>query len=361
MPGPIRRRCLLAGHESWTSSAASSTCRRPIPSTSSLAGIAWATTSLRNSLLALDAKPASGSGTSRRCKHDVWDRDVPSPPSLITVKRDGKNVDAVAIATKSGHVWVFDRTNGTPLFPIEYKKYPAEHDSRRDWSETQPLPTRPAPFARQLLTADMLTTADAGGARGGAGAVQEDDQRRAIRPAQRRRRYHLFPWLRWRRANGVARRSIQTPVCCTSIRTKWRGPTGWPRLRNQAQVVSGKDIYGTQCAACHRDDRTGAPPAIPSLVDIGKRLQRRRSAVDHTQRQGRMPGFPALAADQIAAIISYVRDGVESTVPVPADAKPVPWDSQYRFTGFNKFLDIDGYPGGRSSMGHAECHQHEHR
>ena len=57
-----------------------------------------------------------------------------------------------------------------------------------------------------------------------------------------------------------------------------------------------------------------------------------------------MPGFPALPANQIAAIISYVRDGVESTVPVPADAKPVPWDSQYRFTGFNKFLDIDGYP-----------------
>ena len=57
-----------------------------------------------------------------------------------------------------------------------------------------------------------------------------------------------------------------------------------------------------------------------------------------------MPGFPALPANQIAAIISYVRDGVGIAVPVPADAKPVPWDSQYRFTGFNKFLDIDGYP-----------------
>ncbi|MCM3879711.1 MAG: PQQ-binding-like beta-propeller repeat protein, partial [Vicinamibacterales bacterium] len=59
---------------------------------------------------------------------------------------------------------------------------------------------------------------------------------------------------------------------------------------------------------------------------------------------GRMPGFPALPGDQINAIISYVRDGVASTIPVPADAKPVPWDAQYRFTGFNKFLDIDGYP-----------------
>jgi quinoprotein glucose dehydrogenase len=57
-----------------------------------------------------------------------------------------------------------------------------------------------------------------------------------------------------------------------------------------------------------------------------------------------MPGFPTLRSDTIAAIVSYVREGVESTVPIPADAKPVPWDSEYRFTGFNKFLDIDGYP-----------------
>ena len=59
---------------------------------------------------------------------------------------------------------------------------------------------------------------------------------------------------------------------------------------------------------------------------------------------GRMPGFPTLAPDYTNAIVSYVRDGVESSVPIPADAKPVPWDTQYRFTGHHKFLDIDGYP-----------------
>jgi quinoprotein glucose dehydrogenase len=77
---------------------------------------------------------------------------------LITVRRDGKNVDAVTITTKTGHVFVFDRTNGTPLFPIEYKRYPASTIAGEVASETQPLPTRPEPFARQLLTADMLTT-----------------------------------------------------------------------------------------------------------------------------------------------------------------------------------------------------------
>ena len=83
-----------------------------------------------NSLLALDANTGKRIWHFQTVKHDIWDRDLPSPPSLVTVRRDGKNVDAVAITTKTGHVFVFDRTNGTPLFPIEYKKVSREHDSR---------------------------------------------------------------------------------------------------------------------------------------------------------------------------------------------------------------------------------------
>ena len=70
-----------------------------------------------NSLLALDANTGKRIWHFQTVKHDIWDRDLPSPPSLITVRRDGKNVDAVSITTKTGHVFVFDRTNGTPLFP----------------------------------------------------------------------------------------------------------------------------------------------------------------------------------------------------------------------------------------------------
>ena len=109
-------------------------------------------------------------------------------------------------------------------------------------------------------------------------------------------------------------------------------------------AVSGKDLYNRECASCHREDRTGAPPAIPSLVDIGKRMTVAEVRAVVFYGSGRMPGFPTLAPDYTNAIVSYVRDGVESSVPIPADAKPVPWDTQYRFTGHHKFLDIDGYP-----------------
>src|ERR1035438_4075987 len=105
-----------------------------------------------NSLLALDANTGKRIWHFQTVQHDVWDRDVVSPPALITVKRDGKDVEAVEIATKSGYVWLFDRTNGTPLFPIERNKYPPSKIPGEQLSETQPFPTKPAPFARQRLT-----------------------------------------------------------------------------------------------------------------------------------------------------------------------------------------------------------------
>ena len=72
-----------------------------------------------NTLLALDAATGKRLWHFQAVKHDIWDRDFPSPPTLVTVKRDGKQVDAVAQTTKQGFVFLFDRTNGKPLFPIE--------------------------------------------------------------------------------------------------------------------------------------------------------------------------------------------------------------------------------------------------
>src|SRR6202011_2212183 len=91
-------------------------------------------------------------------KHDLWDRDLPVPPTLVTVKRDGHLIDAVAQTTKQGYLFLFDRTNGTPLFPIEYRKVPTSGVPGEKTADTQPFPVTPAPFARQLLTEDMLTT-----------------------------------------------------------------------------------------------------------------------------------------------------------------------------------------------------------
>ena len=110
-----------------------------------------------NCLIALKADTGERVWHFQAVKHDLWDRDFPSPPSLVTVRHDGKLVDAVAQTSKQGWVYLFNRATGEPLFPIESRKYPASDVPGEVAAETQALPTRPAPFARQLLTEETLS------------------------------------------------------------------------------------------------------------------------------------------------------------------------------------------------------------
>jgi quinoprotein glucose dehydrogenase len=110
-----------------------------------------------NTLLALKADTGERIWHFQAVKHDLWDRDFPSPPTMVTVQQNGRRINAVAQATKQGWLYLFDRTNGKPVFPVEYRKYPASTVPGEVTAVTQPLPTKPAPFARQLLTADLLS------------------------------------------------------------------------------------------------------------------------------------------------------------------------------------------------------------
>ena len=111
-----------------------------------------------NCVIALKADSGERVWHFQGVRHDLWDRDFPAAPTLVTVKRDGQPIDAVAQITKSGFVFVFDRETGRPLFPIEYRPVPASDVDGEVTAATQPLPLRPAPFARQMLTPDIVTT-----------------------------------------------------------------------------------------------------------------------------------------------------------------------------------------------------------
>ncbi|MBO0352520.1 PQQ-binding-like beta-propeller repeat protein [Muricauda ruestringensis] len=100
-----------------------------------------------NSLLALNANTGERIWHYQMVHHDIWDRDLPAPPNLVDIVRDGETIPAVAQVTKSGHVFVFNRITGEPLFPIEEKAYPSSKLIGEKAFETQPLPLKPAPFA----------------------------------------------------------------------------------------------------------------------------------------------------------------------------------------------------------------------
>ena len=105
-----------------------------------------------NTLLALDARSGQRLWHFQTVHHDLWDRDLPAAPNLLTIIRNRKGIDAVAQITKSGFVYLFDRQSGAPLFPIEERPAPPSDLSGEQAWPTQPAPVKPAPFARQSMT-----------------------------------------------------------------------------------------------------------------------------------------------------------------------------------------------------------------
>ena len=110
-----------------------------------------------NCELALNAETGERIWHFQAVRHDLWDRDFPSAPVLVTLKRDGKPVDAVVQTSKQGFLFMFDRSTGQPLVPIEYRKYPPSTLPGEVAAGEQSLPTWPAPYARQMLTEETLT------------------------------------------------------------------------------------------------------------------------------------------------------------------------------------------------------------
>ncbi len=89
--------------------------------------------------------------------HGLWDYDPPAPPVLGTIRVRGRTIDAVAVPTKMGYLFVFDRVTGTPVWPITERAVGASDVPGERASPTQPVPSLPAPFAKQGFTeADVV-------------------------------------------------------------------------------------------------------------------------------------------------------------------------------------------------------------
>jgi quinoprotein glucose dehydrogenase len=109
------------------------------------------------SLVCLDARTGKRVWHHQLVHHDIWDYDLASPPTLINITVSGKPIRAVAQTTKWGYLFVFDRVNGTPVWPIEERRVEAGTVPGEWYSPTQPHPTKPAPYDRQGITEQDLT------------------------------------------------------------------------------------------------------------------------------------------------------------------------------------------------------------
>ncbi len=283
-----------------------------------------------NCVLALDARTGKRLWHFQAVRHDVWDMDFPAAPNLITLERDGKPIEAVAQLTKQGFVYVFERKTGKSLFPIEYRKVPQSPVDGEQLAETQPYPVKPPPFARQLLTEDLLTNRTPAART----AVLE-----RFRKLNSKGMYYppttegtiVFPGFDGGGEWGGAAFDPETGLYYVNS-----NEMAWI-----LRLVPRTDdsLYKSHCASCHREDLKGTPPEFPSLAGIGKRI--RSSAIAKVIREGsgRMPGFGSLGNDAIAQIVDFLTTGHDSA----AGARDVNWQ-KYRIDGYNMFKDPDGYP-----------------
>lgn len=290
-----------------------------------------------NSLLALDAATGKRLWHFQAVRHDIWDRDFPAPPSLVTVTHGGRHIEAVAQTSKHGYVFLFDRRDGRPLFPIEYRSYPGSTLDGEIAADTQPLPTKPAPFSRQRLDEDLLTQRTPTARRMAILAFRTFRSEGQFVPFSVDRETVIFPGFdggaEW---GGSAFDPESGLLYVNANEMAWTG-----RLAPSLAGAGGRKLYLRDCASCHQDDMRGTPPQIASLVGIGTRVPRAELVRVIREGAGRMPGFPALSADELRAVAEYLRTG-RDTEPEREQASPLA--SKYRFTGYKKFLDPDGYP-----------------
>jgi quinoprotein glucose dehydrogenase len=303
-----------------------------------------------NTLLALDANTGKLIWHFQGVHHDIWDRDFPSPPVLVTVQRDGKPIDAVAQTSKQGFVYLFERTTGKPLFPLEERPYPASTVPGEVASPTQSLPLVPAPFARQLLTSDMLTnrTPEAH-----AWAVEQFSKFRSegqFIPFSVDKETIIFPGYdggaEW---GGPAVDPHRAIIYINANDIGWTGG-----LAKNQTGGPGFTLFQSQCALCHGADRKGSPPQFPSLLGISDRLSDAAIVSTIHTGKGRMSAFPNIQGESLKALIEYLHTGpgsesitsgrADDKVEAAPAAKTSGESLKYHFTGYKKFLDPDGYP-----------------
>ena len=293
-----------------------------------------------NTLLCLDANTGKRVWHFQAIKHDVWDRDFPSAPQLVTVKRNGRVVDAVAQMTKSGHVYLFERATGKPLFPIEYKKYPASPIEGEKLAETQPLPVLPPPFARQQLTEDLLTNRTPEARQYALEKFRKLRSNGQFDPPSREGTI-IFPGFDGAGEWGGAAFDPETGLFYVNS-----NEMAWVlRIIEKPKpkaVLSGKTLYEENCASCHKSDFSGSPPEFPALKDFGKKMGDQETRGIIRNGQGRMPGFNYLGNEAIQALAMYVLTGKDAATT--ASSGDPRMDQKYTMDGYNKFLDHEGYP-----------------
>ena len=286
------------------------------------------------SLVALDARTGKRLWHFQMVHHDLFDYDNAAAPQLTTIRHDGRDIDVVAQAGKTGFLYVFDRVTGAPIWPIEERPVPqSDVPGEQSWP-TQPFPTNPPPFATQTLSVDdinpyILTpeereswrirignarnlglftppalgvdTISIPGAQGGANwgttAAHPTDGTVYVLSINVPSIYHLSD-VEPGRAGGAGPGRAGVPG---------RGGLGAGRGgATGAAIAAGRSIYEARCQTCHGADLRGVGTQ-PSLVDVTSRVSAK--VLREVIIAGRLAMPPsALTPEEMTSLLAFLEN-----------------------------------------------------
>lgn len=303
-----------------------------------------------NSLVALDAATGKRKWHFQTIHHDVWDKDLPTPPVVADIQIDGKKREAVIQTTKNGFIYVFDKNTGVPIYPID--EIPVIRDSElsgEKLSPTQPSSTKPSPFSRQKLEKSEINR-----------LVSPESQ--AIVEAQMNQ---------FRTSNMFEPPGLTPSLIFPGFDGggEWGGPaldleTGvlYVNANNMAWIMNilevpkpvagkenwleaGKRLYDNKCATCHGKDRLGRGNN-PDISSVKEKLDPTTFKQLLSSGRRMMPAFPGLDEEEKNAITTFILDVEKDKTksftkafdPDTTDYLP------YRMESYKKFLTPEGYP-----------------
>ena len=258
-----------------------------------------------NCVLALNAATGERKWHFQTTHHDIWDRDLPTAPVLVSINRDEKKIDAVAQVTKQGLVFVLHRETGEPLFDVEERPVPASDlDGEAAWP-TQPFPVKPPPFARQIFDETMLNT--------------------------------LTPEIESYVKENIKGLKFRTPYIPPSKEgtvvfpgfdggAEWGGPSFDPAsgvlyvnanemawnlqmvdVRLNEKTSLGLSLYRSNCTTCHGFNKKGNQN-VPSIENLNSKFNEQSLTAFLSKGQRTMPSFAHFTEVERNSIARYLLD-----------------------------------------------------
>ena len=307
-------------------------------------------------ILALDAESGKLKWYYQTIHHDLWDRDIPCPPNLVTIFRNGKKQDVIVQATKDGLIYVLDRDSGISIFPVIEKEVPVKGlPGEHPWPY-QKFPVRPLPFSNQVFNEEDITNISKESHDYIKKLFDSTDHSNKFTPPNEKGTllYGYSGGAEWG-GNAIDSDGVLFQNTNNGL-WKLQMESSAKHLQEMESLPQGQRLYNTYCSSCHGKDKKGNGAEIPALLQTSKHLN--ETEISHIIREGRsrMPSFTQFSPGERNALVQYLLNNQKTENISPRNTSSqtsnsvkknidFPYKPPYQAKIWTKVFDQQGYPG----------------